>query len=181
MDDLSNFVQILMIANVMLIVKVDCSDKNFENMEFSINSTFNLLKVNLTENNESNKNELTLYYESLGNIMTAILSPILLVIGALGNPLCILILLRKKKRSSTVVYLCILAIFDFLVLYTGLLRQYVNQIWNIDIRNISQIFCKLHVNWIFILKFNLIIFFKDIFYLYINANIKLYLGCGDIK
>ncbi|RNA41013.1 FMRFamide receptor-like [Brachionus plicatilis] len=145
MNELSNLVQMLIFANMMF--KVDCSDKNFENMEFSKfnHSTFNLLKANFTENNESNKNELTLYYESLGNIMTAILSPILLVIGALGNPLCILILLRKKKRSSTVVYLCILAIFDFLVLYTGLLRQYVNQIWNIDIRNISQIFCKLHI------------------------------------
>lgn len=114
-------------------------------MEYFTNSTFKYYEINSTKFEELNKIELTLFYESIGHLITAFLSPILLIIGALGNPLCILILIQKSKKNSTVMFLCILAIFDFLVLYTGLLRQYMNQIWHIDIRNISHVFCKLHV------------------------------------
>ena len=132
-------------------------------MRYLTNLTYTNLEKNSTQLSETNKIELALFYESLGHFITAFLSPILLIIGAIGNPLCILILIRKSKKNSTVIYLCILAIFDFLVLYTGLLRQYMNQIWHLDIRNISQTFCKLHVKKLKKLK---IIKFKFFFYRY---------------
>ncbi|CAF0955573.1 unnamed protein product [Brachionus calyciflorus] len=93
----------------------------------------------------SDNREIYKFYENLGNKMTAILAPILLIIGGVGNPLCIIILLKGKRKNPTVIYLCILAFFDFLVLYTGLLRQYINETWNYDIRNFSNVFCKLHI------------------------------------
>ena len=110
----------------------------------------NKFDVNKQFSNKTNENqEIFAFYQNLGNKIIAILSPILLVIGGVGNPLCIAVLLNKKQRNSTVVYLSILAIFDFLVLYSGLLRQYVNQIWNNDIRNVSSFFCKSHVIFLF--------------------------------
>ena len=102
---------------------------------------------NSVSNTTKNDQEIFIFYQKLGKNLTAIISPILLIIGGLGNPLCIAVLLNKKKRNPTVIYLCILAIFDFLVLFTGLLRQYINQIWNKDIRNISSFFCKSHVSF----------------------------------
>lgn len=85
------------------------------------------------------------YYKRLSHNMSLVISPILLVIGGIGNPLCILILLRKRRANSTIVYLCFLAVFDILVLYTGLLRQYLKQIADFDIRDMSSLTCKLHV------------------------------------
>lgn len=91
------------------------------------------------------------FYKNLGRKLILVISPILLIIGGVGNPLCIIILLRKKATSPTTAYLCVLAGFDVLVLYTGLLRQYLIESSNIDIRNFSKIFCKLHVKLDFFL------------------------------
>lgn len=115
---------------------------NQTNLDF-LSSTTTSRNAHLTTN-LINKSQME-FYKNLGKKMNLIISPILLIIGGLGNPLCIIILLRKKGKNPTVVYLCVLAAFDILVLYTGLLRQYINEYWNYDIRNLSQTFCKLHV------------------------------------
>lgn len=105
---------------------------------------------NTTTANKKNsvifKNELA-YYNKLSHKMRIIISPILLIIGGIGNPLCIIILLRKRKPNSTIIYLCLLALIDVLVLYTGLLRQYLKEILEIDLRDISSFTCKLHVSY----------------------------------
>lgn len=97
-----------------------------------------------TEQNVSN-NTTDSYYKNVAKQMMLIVSPILLVIGGIGNPLCIVILLRKRKPNSTIIYLCLLAVFDVLVLYTGLLRLYLKEVANFDIRNLSPLICKFHV------------------------------------
>lgn len=106
-------------------------------------------RSNLTSEHLSNVTSISTqeleYYKRLSHNMSLVISPILLVIGGIGNPLCILILLRKRRANSTIVYLCFLAVFDILVLYTGLLRQYLKQIADFDIRDLSSLTCKLHV------------------------------------
>lgn len=85
------------------------------------------------------------YYSKLGKTISLIFSPILLVIGGIGNPLCIAVLIRKRQSNPTIVYLCLLAAIDFLVLYTGLLRKFLKESMNIDMRGFSSINCKLHI------------------------------------
>ena len=101
---------------------------------------------NATQNHDDPefKRELN-YYKRLSHKLSLVISPILLIIGGIGNPLCIIILLQKRKPNSTIIYLCLLAVVDVLVLYTGLLRQYLKEILNIDIRDYSSLTCKLHV------------------------------------
>ncbi|KAK3600677.1 hypothetical protein CHS0354_029541 [Potamilus streckersoni] len=73
-------------------------------------------------------------------------SPFLLVLGGVGNILCILILTKKRSRgTSTAVYLTALAVADLLVLYTGLLRQWVKYQFEIDIRQLTEGGCKVHL------------------------------------
>ena len=72
------------------------------------------------------------FYKNLGQKMIIIISPFLLLLGGIGNPLCIVVLMRKRPANPTILYLCLLAAFDFLVLYTGLLRQ-VNKNFFINI------------------------------------------------
>lgn len=86
-----------------------------------------------------------LYYLKLGKTLSLIISPILLVIGGIGNPLCICVLIRKRQSNPTILYLCLLAAIDFLVLYTGLLRNFIKESMNIDIRSYSNVSCKLHI------------------------------------
>ncbi|KAK3600679.1 hypothetical protein CHS0354_029543 [Potamilus streckersoni] len=78
------------------------------------------------------------------------ISPCLLVLGGVGNILCIVILTNKKTRgSSTAVYLTSLAVADLLVLYTGLLRQWVKFQFEIDIRHLAEGICKVHLFFIY--------------------------------
>jgi hypothetical protein len=97
----------------------------------------NVSDLNLFENRE--------FFIDLGRTLSLFISPILLLLGGLGNPLCILILLRKNYHNPTIVYLCLLAAFDCLVLFTGLLRQYLKDAFQIDIRNYNSFSCKIHV------------------------------------
>lgn len=67
-----------------------------------------------------------------------------IIIGTIGNILSLFVLLRRKMRiHSTFTYLTILAICDTLVLYFGLLRDFLVNKYNMDIN--GDILCKLHV------------------------------------
>ena len=75
-----------------------------------------------------------------------VVPPILLILGTLGNVLTIVVLMRgKTRRSSTAIYLTALACSDLLVLYTGLLRQWIKYMYDIDVRHLSVAGCKIHV------------------------------------
>jgi hypothetical protein len=70
-------------------------------------------------------------------------SPVLIVLGTVTNALSILVLVRKAMRASpTMFYLCVLAVADILVLYTGLLRQWVLYTFEVDFRDQSEFTCK---------------------------------------
>ncbi|XP_067667594.1 FMRFamide receptor-like [Haliotis asinina] len=72
--------------------------------------------------------------------------PVLLILGTIGNVLSIIVLNRKSMRDSTVsIYLTALSVMDILVLYTGLLRQWLRVVIQLDIRFISEMSCKVHI------------------------------------
>ncbi|KAL3848132.1 hypothetical protein ACJMK2_019009 [Sinanodonta woodiana] len=72
-------------------------------------------------------------------------SPILIVIGTVGNILSIVVLVRRSLRSSTTMYyLTVLAGSDLCALYFGLLRLWVEFTFKIPIRNLSDVICKVH-------------------------------------
>ena len=73
-------------------------------------------------------------------------SPITIVIGTIGNILAIVVLSRKEMRKSTTsMYLNILAVSDIFVLYLGLLRNFIHKIYDVDVRDHSEPVCKLHI------------------------------------
>ena len=73
-------------------------------------------------------------------------SPILIVVGTVGNFLSIVTLQsRLFKSSSTSFILSMLAVCEILLLYVGLLRNYIQTVFNVNIRNYSDFGCKFHV------------------------------------
>ncbi|CAF0749550.1 unnamed protein product [Brachionus calyciflorus] len=67
-----------------------------------------------------------------------------IIFGTIGNLLSLFVLLRPKMRiHSTFTYLTILAVCDTLVLYFGLLRDFLVNKYNYDIN--GDILCKFHV------------------------------------
>ena len=72
-------------------------------------------------------------------------SPVLIFVGTIANILSIIVLLRRRMRTSTTMfYLTVLSFGDMMVLYTGLLRYWIKSAFHEDIRLISQFSCKLH-------------------------------------
>ena len=75
-----------------------------------------------------------------------VISPFLLVLGAFGNVLTILVLARKRSRnSSTAIFLTALAFSDLLVLFSGLLRQWIMYTFDVDVRELTPGGCKIHI------------------------------------
>ncbi|XP_064609468.1 probable G-protein coupled receptor 139 [Liolophura sinensis] len=72
--------------------------------------------------------------------------PILILLGTFGNILTILILCRKSMwKMSSSPYLVVLGVADIVVLYTGLLRQWLRYVVDTDIRELSPVVCRLHI------------------------------------
>ena len=75
-----------------------------------------------------------------------VVPPILISFGTVGNILSIIVLTRKLiKTSTTALYLTCLAFSDLMVLYTGLLRQWLKFLIEKDVRHISEAACKIHM------------------------------------
>ncbi len=67
------------------------------------------------------------------------------VLGTIGNVLSGIVMTRPTMRRSTMgLMLCVLAVFDTLVLWTDLLRQYVRYVHHVDLRTHSNAVCKLY-------------------------------------
>ena len=74
------------------------------------------------------------------------MSPCILVIGLVGNILVFVVLSKSSMRQTTTsLYLRFLAVVDILVLYTGLLRHWVIEITDYDVRTFSSAACTMHV------------------------------------
>ena len=79
-------------------------------------------------------------------IIWKVVSPILIIFGTVGNSLCIYVLTRRSIRSSTTaLYLTALAFSDLAVLYSGLLRQWLVYLFDVDVRQLNEVGCKLNI------------------------------------
>ena len=73
-------------------------------------------------------------------------TPVLVCMCLLGNSLTIFIFSRIRNRmTSTSVLLTILAIFDIVIILTGIFNNWLLFVWNVDIRASGEIMCKVHV------------------------------------
>ena len=95
-------------------------------------------------------NETSLEYQSYseykaGIIIWKTVPPVLITFGTCGNILSIVVLTRKSiRKSTTAIFLIFLTFSDLCVLYTGLFRQWLIYLIDIDIRHFSEVFCKIH-------------------------------------
>ena len=81
-----------------------------------------------------------------GVLIWKVVPPILILLGTIGNILSIVVLTRKSiKTSTTALYLTFLAASDLCVLYTGLLRHWIRYVFNYDLRQLSEVVCKIHI------------------------------------
>lgn len=72
-------------------------------------------------------------------------APILIIIGTIGNSLSAVVMMRKDLRKTTTsLFLTVLAFVDTAILYTGLLRQWLVMYKDYDIRTVAAATCKLH-------------------------------------
>ncbi|ESO98843.1 hypothetical protein LOTGIDRAFT_158793 [Lottia gigantea] len=72
-------------------------------------------------------------------------SPILILFGSVGNILSLIVLVRKRLRSSpTMFFLTVLALVDLSVLYIGLLRLWFEYSYEINLRESSEFACRVH-------------------------------------
>ncbi|KAH3709261.1 thyrotropin-releasing hormone receptor-like [Dreissena polymorpha] len=87
--------------------------------------------------------QLTIY--KAGVLIWKVVPPVFILLGTIGNCLSILVLTRRSIRvSTTALFLTVLACSDLLVLYSGLLRQWLIYLYNTDVRHISEAGCKIH-------------------------------------
>ena len=86
-------------------------------------------------------------FRQTSHLIWVIGSPIILALGTMGNALAIVVLTRKRmRRISSAFLLTILAIFDTLMLYLGLLRHFIRELTGVDIRdNANGAWCKWHI------------------------------------
>jgi len=72
--------------------------------------------------------------------------PVLLAFTTIDNALAVIVLQHPTFRGSpTCFVLSALAVTDMLVVYTGLMRQWVISMFNFDFRLMSESSCKFHV------------------------------------
>ena len=83
-----------------------------------------------------------------GVLILKTVPPILIIFGTVGNCLSLVVLTRRSiRKSTTSLFLICLTISDLVVLYTGLLRHWLINLLQFDIRRTGEAVCKLHM-WI---------------------------------
>ncbi|XP_067681352.1 galanin receptor 2a-like [Haliotis asinina] len=83
--------------------------------------------------------------EETADLLWQIISPILILVGTVGNLLSIVVLTRKGMRKSNVSkYLTCLAVADLAVIYTGLLSAWIKHMFDVTVSGIHEAACKIH-------------------------------------
>ena len=76
------------------------------------------------------------------------LSPVMIILGTLGNLLTLAVLNSKHNKASAInVALAFLAVADIAVLNVGLMHQWIRFVWGFDLRIMSNIGCKVHLTF----------------------------------
>ena len=89
---------------------------------------------------------LTYMHENFTRLVSSIVSPIILLSCAVGNIISFVILLRPRlRRQTTSIYLAVLCIAEIGTCYTGLLRQFLVDAFDFDLRRINSLTCRIHI------------------------------------
>jgi hypothetical protein len=79
--------------------------------------------------------------------------PFLLVLATIGNTTSVIVLQHPSfRKSSTSFILSALAVLDAVLVDTGLLRQWMVNAFNVDVRLLSSFGCKLHIFLVYFLR-----------------------------
>ena len=96
-------------------------------------------------------NSLQYSHEKLTRWVSSTLSPIILLGCALGNLISFLVLLRPRlRRQTTSIYLAVLCVAEMGTCYTGLLRQFLLDAFQLDIRTINSLTCRTHIYFTYV-------------------------------
>lgn len=110
---------------------------------FKLNATGVNDKITTNSNMYSYEMILMDYKEyRINKCLLLYMPPIILVIGIFGNIFAFIILRQSMSRISTYFYLAILALADLIVLIFGLLRLWVKELTDVDLRDQSEWTCK---------------------------------------
>ncbi|XP_071081116.1 probable G-protein coupled receptor 139 [Haliotis cracherodii] len=92
------------------------------------------------------ENDAILPNQETAYLLWKIISPILLLLGTIGNLLSIVVLTRKAMRKSNMSkYLTCLAVADLAVLYVGLLPEWIIYTFDVHISDVHPVVCKIHL------------------------------------
>lgn len=88
----------------------------------------------------------TLLLDNTSSLLWKIISPIILTFGLVGNTFIVYILMRMQFwKKTTYIYLFILAVSDSIVLCVGLSRRWILEEFDIDVRLLSNLGCKVNL------------------------------------
>lgn len=83
--------------------------------------------------------------------VSSIVTPIILFGCAIGNIVSFIVLLRARLRKETTsIYLAVLCVAEMGTCYTGLLRQFLLDAFNLDIRTINSFSCRIHIYFTYV-------------------------------
>lgn len=90
-------------------------------------------------------NSLEYSHVNLTRWVSSVFTPIILLGCAVGNIVSFFVLLRPRLRKQTTsVYLAVICVAEMGTCYTGLLRQFLLDAFNLDIR-INSFTCRIHI------------------------------------
>ena len=103
-----------------------------------------------TTQNDSEKEEV----ETAANYIIMICTPIIVLLGTVGNILCIIIMRQRHFRSiSTGVYLLCLALADTMFLYVNSMSMnFTRLLWDFDFRTVHEVTCKIYIYLLMVSK-----------------------------
>jgi hypothetical protein len=87
----------------------------------------------------------------LTRLVSSVITPIILLGCAIGNIVSFFVLIRPRLRKQTTsIYLAVLCVAEMGTCYTGLLRQFLLDAFNLDIRTINSFTCRTHIYFTYI-------------------------------
>ncbi len=101
---------------------------------------------NITDAREENGIQVEYMERKIAAALWLYVSPIIIIVGILGNFMSVIVMSLKQLRGSvTSLFLMVLSITDTLVLLSGLLRQWILSLADLDVRTLSLAGCRFHI------------------------------------
>lgn len=97
----------------------------------------------MVENSTTNATSEIMFLDEISSWLWKVVAPIIFTFGIIGNILIVFILIKMEFwKKLTYTLILVLAISDMMVLASGLCRRLILEIFEFDIRTISNIGCK---------------------------------------